>query len=85
MDVSGGQMFLKIMFNKPTPEEVKTGTLNQALLPSIISWRSAIGSIDSGSDRNPNIANVIDDTLMKAAMVIDTVADVGSVGSDISN
>ena len=34
---------------------------------------------------NPDVANAIDDMLMKAAMVINTVADVESLGSDISN
>ena len=77
INVSGGQMSLKIMFDKQTPEEVKGGILSQALLASIRSCRSAIGSIDSGSDMNPNIANVIDETLMQAAMVINTVADLG--------
>ena len=85
MDDSGGQMSLKMMFDKQTPEEVKRGILSQALLASIRSWRSAIGSIDSGSDMNPNIANIIDNTLTKAVMVINTVADVGSLGSDILN
>ena len=34
---------------------------------------------------NPDVANVIDDTLTKAVMVINTVADMGSLGSDILN
>ena len=85
MDVSGGQTSLKIMFDKQTPKEIKRGILSQDLLASIRAWRSAIGSIDSGSDMSPDIANVIDDTLTKAAMVINTVADVGSLGSEISN
>ena len=72
-------------FNKQTPEEVKRGMLRQALLASIRSWRGAIGSTDSGSDRNPNVANVIEDTLTKAVVVINTVANVGSLGSDNSN
>ena len=59
--------------------------MSQALLASIRSHRSAIGSIDSGSDMNLNITNVIDETLMQAAMVINTVADVGSLGFDFSN
>ena len=49
MDNSGGHTSLKITFDKQTPEEVKRGMLNQALLASIRSQRSAIGSIDSGS------------------------------------
>ena len=56
--------------------------LNQTLLASIRSRRSAIGSIDSGSDMNPNVANVIDDSFMRAWMVINTVADVESLGND---
>ena len=51
--------------------------LIQALFTSIRSRRSAIGSADSGSNMSPDVANVIDDTLNKAAMVINTVADVG--------
>ena len=85
MDVSGGQMSLKITFDKQTPEEVKRGIWSQALFASIRSHRSAIGSIDLGLDMNPDVANVIDDILMKAAMVINTVADVGSLGSDFLN
>ena len=85
MDVSGGQMSLKITFDEQTPDEVKRGILHQALLASIRSWRSAISSIDLGLDMNPDVANVIDDMLLKAAMVINTVADMGSLGSDISN
>ena len=54
-NASEGQTSLKITFNKQTPEEVKRGILNQALLASIQSCRSAIGSIDSGSDMNPNM------------------------------
>ena len=53
MNVSGGQKSLKITFNKQTPEEVKRGILSQTLLASIRSCRSAIGSIDSGSDMSP--------------------------------
>ena len=82
-DDSGGQTSLKIMFDKQTPEEVRGGILSQALLASIRSLGSAIGSIDSGSGINPNVANVIYDTLLKAAMVINTDANVGSLGSDI--
>ena len=85
MDVSGGQTSLKIMFDKHTPEGVKRGILSQALLASIRSHRTAIGSTDLGSDINPDVANVIDDMLMKAVMVINTVADVGSLGSDFLN
>ena len=84
-NASGGQMSFKIIFNKQPPEEVKRGILSQALLTSIQSCRSSIGSIDSGSDMNPNIANVIDDTLTQAAMVINTVADAKSVGNDFLN
>ena len=83
MDHSGGQTSLKIMFNKQTPEEVKRAIFSQALLLSIRLCRSAICSIDSGSDMSPNIANVIDTMLMKAAMVINTVADVRSLRSNI--
>ena len=43
--------------------------LSQALFTSIRSRRSAIGSVDSGSDMNPNVANIIDDTLTKALML----------------
>ena len=85
MDVSGGQTSLKIMFDKQTPEEVKRGILSQALLTSIRLHKCAIVSIDLGSNMNPDVANVIDDTLMKSAMVINTVADVGSLGSDFLN
>ena len=84
MDVSGGQMSLKTPFDKQNPE-VKGGILSQALLAYIRSCRSVIGGIDSGSDMNPDIANVIDDMLMQAVMVINTVADVGSLGSNFSN
>ena len=84
-NASGGQMSLKITFNKQTPEEVKRGILSQALFPSIRSCRSAIGCIVSGSDMNHNIANVIDDMLTQEATVINTVADVRSLGSDFSN
>ena len=85
MDVSGGQTSLKITFNEQTPEEIKRGILSQALLASIRLWRRAIGSIDSGSDMNPDVPNVIGDALTKAAMVINTVADMGSLGNDILN
>ena len=84
MDDSGGQMSLKITFDKQTPEEVKRSMLSQALLASIRLQRSVIGSIDSGSDMNPDIANIIDDTLTKAVMGINTVADVGFLGSNNS-
>ena len=85
MDVSGGQMSLKITFNKQPPEEVKRVNIESGLLASIRSWRSAIGSVGSGSDMNADVANVIDGMLTKAVMVINTVADMGSLGSDISN
>ena len=85
MDVSGGQTSLKITFDKQTPEEVKRGVLSEVLLASIRLHKIAIGSINSGSDMNPNMGNVIDHTLTKAVIVINTVADVGSLGSDISN
>ena len=84
-DAFGGQISLKITFNEQTPEEVKRGILSQALLASILSCRSAIGSIDSGSDMNYNIANVKDDTFIQAVTVMNTVADVRSVGNDFSN
>ena len=84
-DDSGGQTSLKVTLDKQTPDEVKRGMLSQALFTSIRSKRSVIGSVDSGSDMNPNVANIIDDTLTKAAMVINTVADVGSLGSGNSN
>ena len=64
---------------------VRRGMLSQALLTSIRSKRSAIGSIDSGSDMNPNVVNIIDDTLTRARMVINTVDDVGSLGSSNLN
>ena len=35
MDLSGGQTFLKMMFDKQTPEEIKRGIVSQALLASI--------------------------------------------------
>ena len=53
--------------------------LSQVLFASIRSRRSAIGSVDSGSDMNPNVVNIIDDTLT-TAMVINTVPDVESLG-----
>ena len=53
--------------------------LSQALLTFIRS-RSAIGSIDSGSDMNPDDANTIDDTLTTAVMVINIVVGVGLLG-----
>ena len=81
MDDSGGQMSLKVLLDKQTPDEVKRGVLTQALFASIRSRRSAIGSVDSGLDMNSSVANVIDNTLTKAAMVINTVANVGSLGS----
>ena len=59
--------------------------MSQALLASIRSQRSAIDSIDVGSDMNPDVANVIDDMLMKVVMVINNVVDMGSLGIDISN
>ena len=59
--------------------------MSQGLLTSIRLWRSAIDRIVSGSDMIPDIANVIDDMLTKAVMVINTVTDVGSLGRDISN
>ena len=85
MDASGGQTSLKITFNKQIPEEVKRGILSQVLLASIPSCRSVIGSIDSGSDMNLNVTNVIDDMLTQAAMVINTIADARALGSDFSN
>ena len=84
-DVSGEQTSLKTTFDKQTPEEVKWGILSQAFLASIRSYRSAMCSIDLGLDMNPDIANVTDDTLTQAAMVINTVADVESLGSNVSN
>ena len=80
MDESGGHISLKITFNKQTPEEVKRGMLSQALLASTRSQRSAIGTIDSDSDMSCNVANIIDDMLTKAVMVINNIADVGSLG-----
>ena len=84
-EASGGQTSFKTMFNKQTPEEVKRGILSQDLLASNQSCRSAIGSIDSDSDMNPDVAHVVYDMLTQAAMVINTVADVRSVGSDFLN
>ena len=54
-------------------------------MASIRSCRGAIGSIDPGSDMSPDIANAIDDTLTEAVTVINTVADMGSLWSDILN
>ena len=85
MDDSGEQTSLKVTLNKQTPADVQRGMLSQALLASIRLWRSATGSIDSGSDMNPSVVNVIDNMLMKEAMVINTVANVGSLGSDNPN
>ena len=84
-DVSGGQTSLKIIFDEQTPEEVKRGILSQVLLASIRSQRSAIGSVELGSDMTPDVANVIEHTLTKPVTVINTVADMGSLGSDFSN
>ena len=75
-DISEGQMSLKIIFDKQTQEEVKRGILSKVLLASIRSHRSAIDSIDLGLDMNTDVANVMDDVLMKAEMVINMVADV---------
>ena len=61
IDVSGAQTCLYKMFDKHTPEKVKKGILSQALLASIRLHRSTIGSINSVSDMNPYIINVIDD------------------------
>ena len=80
-DDAGGQRSLKVTLDKQTPDEAKRGMQSEALFTSIRSRRSAIGSVDSGSDMNPDVANVIDDTLTKAAKVINTVANVGSLGS----
>ena len=85
MDGSGGHMSLKVTSDKQTPDEVKRGVLSQVLLASIRSRRSAIGSVDSGSHMNPDVVNIIDDTLTRAAVVINTVADVGSLGIGNSN
>ena len=76
MDDSGGQTSIKVTLDKQTPDEVKRGMLSQALFASITSRRSAIGTVNSGSDMNPSVVDIIDDTLTKAAMVINTVADV---------
>ena len=57
-----GQMFPKVAPDKQTPDMVRRRVLSQALLSSIKSRRSAIGSVDSGSDMNPDVANIIDDT-----------------------
>ena len=59
--------------------------LSQALFTSVRSRRSVIGSVDSGSDMNPDVVSVKDNTLTKAAMVINIVANVGSLGSGNSN
>ena len=77
-DDSGGQISPTVTLDKQTLEEVNRGTLSQAFLASIRSRRSVIGSIDSGSDMNPNVANIMDDTLTRAGTVINTVADVES-------
>ena len=52
-DDSGGQMSLKETLDKQTTDEVKRSMLSQVLFASIRSGRSAIGSVDSGSDMNP--------------------------------
>ena len=81
MNDSDGQMPLSIALDEQTPDMVRRGMLSQALLTSIRSRWSAIGRIHCGSDMNPKVANIIDDTLAKAVMVINTVANVGSLGS----
>ena len=84
-DDSGEQTSLKVTLDKQTPDKAKRGMLSKALFTSIRSRRSAIGSVDPGSDINPDVVNVIDDTLTKAVTVINTGADVGSLGSGNSN
>ena len=59
---------------------VRTSALSQDLLSSIKTRRSAIGSVDSGSDMNPEVANIINDTLTRTVTVINTV-DIGTLGS----
>ena len=59
--------------------------LSQALLSSIKSRRSVIGNVDSGSDMNPDVANIIDNTLTIAVTVINSVANIGTLGSGNSN
>ena len=85
IDDSGGQTSLKITLDKQTPDDIKRGILSQTLMVSIRSRRSAIGYVDSGFDMNPDVANIIDNTLTKAVMVINNVANVGSLGSGNSN
>ena len=63
MDNSGGLTSLNVTLDKQTPDEVKRGMLSQALFASIRSRRSVLGTVDSGLDMNPNVVNVIDDTL----------------------
>ena len=85
MDDFEGQMFLNVTIDKQTPDMVRTSELGQDLLSSIRSRRSAIGSVDSGSDMNPDVANIIDDTLTRAETMINTVNDVGTLESGNSN
>ena len=54
--------------------------LSQTLLSSIRSRRSAIGSVDSDSDMNLGVENIIDDTLTRAVTVINTCAGIRSLG-----
>ena len=85
MSNSGRQMSHSVTLDKQGSDMVRRGMLSQALLTSIRSRRSSIDSINSGSDMNPDVVNIIDDTLTRAATVINTVADVGSLGSGSLN
>ena len=76
-----GQTSLNVIIDKQTPDMVRTSLISQALLSSIKSRRSTMGSVDSGSDMNPDVANIIDDTLTRAATVITIVANMGTLGS----
>ena len=80
-----GQTSLSVTPDKQTPDMIRRGVLSQALLSAIKSRRSAIGSVDSGSDMNPDVAHIINVTLTRAATAIKTVADVGTLGRDNSN
>ena len=80
-----GKTSLNVPPDKQTPDTVRRCVLSQALLSPIKSGRSTIGSVDSGSDMSPDVANIIDDTLTRAAMVIHTVANIGKLGSHNSN
>ena len=76
-----GQMSLNVTPDKQTPDMVGRGVLSQDILSSIRSRRSAISSVDSGSDMNPDVANIINDTLTRAVTVMNTTANIGSLAT----